>query len=244
MRFLMALPLLAVLISPCQARTLDDVRASGVLACGVVDKRPGFALRDKDYQWSGFDVDICRAIAAAVVGDPGKVNFMGLQENELAVALQSGEVDVLPRGAALSLASDTQQGLMFVTPSFFDEGQDGRVAIYGPVVRQGDSNWQQVVRWVVWSMLEAEALGVDGLKTSAGNRQASSAQSRFLQAGQAVSSLSLGLEPSWPTKVVAGVGNYGEVFERNFGSKSPVERKRGLNNLSRNGGLFVSPSFE
>ena len=188
MKVCIALPLLLVLTVACQARTLDDVRASGVLACGVVAERPGFSLRDKAYQWSGFDVDICRAIAAAIIGDPRKVNFVGLKDDELVVALQSGEVDVLPRGPQLSLSNDTTQGLIFVTPTFFDDGPKGSVDIFGPVVRQGDSNWLQVVRWSVWSLIAAEALGIDARNASSTNKH----DAAFPAGEHSASSLGLG----------------------------------------------------
>ena len=240
MKFWFALPLLLVLNLPCQARTLDDVRAGGVLACGLVAERPGFAVRDKDYQWSGFDVDICRAIAAAVVGDPRKVNFVGLKDDEMVVALQSGEVDMLPRGQRLSLSNDTSHGLIFVTPTFFDDGLTGSVDIYGPVVRQGDSNWLHVVRWSVWSLMAAEALGIDARKASSADKD----DAAFPAEGHSASSLGLGLDKGWPAKVIGAVGNYGEIFERHFGAASPVARQRGMNNLFKNGGLFLPPPFD
>lgn len=244
MKFWFAFPLLLVLNLPCQSRTLDDVRAGGVLACGLVAERPGFAMRDKDYQWSGFDVDICRAIAAAIVGDPRKVNFVGLKDDELVVALQSGEVDVLPRGLQLSLSSDTSQGLIFVTPTFFAEGLEGNVVIYGPVVRQGDSNWLQVVRWIVWSLIRAEVLGVDAQKAASPNVSPSVAGSTFLAAGQSASSLGLGLDKGWTAKVIGAVGNYGEIFERHFGANSSNAQPRGMNRLFKDGGLLISPPFD
>ena len=240
MKFWFAFPLLLVLMLPGQARTLDDVRASGVLTCGIVADRPGFAMREKDYQWSGFDVDICRAIAVAIVGDPGKVNFVGLQENELAVALQSGEVDMLPRGPRLSLSNDTSLGLMFATPTFFDEQPKGGVEVYGPMVRQDDSNWLQVVRWTVWSLLGAEALGIDARSAASANPEGLA----FLAVGQSGSALGLGLEKAWPTRVVSAMGNYGEIFERHFGTTSMTARQRGLNRLFNNGGLFYAPPFD
>ncbi len=240
MKFWYALPLLLVLTSQGHARTLDDVRASGVLVCGIVAERPGFAMRDKDYQWSGFDVDICRAIAAAIIGDPNKVNFVGLREDEMVVALQSGEVDVLPRGPRLSLSNDTSQSLMFVTPTYFDEVPEGGVEVYGPMVRQGDSNWLQVVRWTVWSLLGAEALGLDASRASSTTKDGVA----FLQAGQSSSALGLALEKGWPARVVSAVGNYGEIFERHFGATSAPTRQRGLNRLSKDGGLFYAPQFD
>ena len=240
MKFWFALPLLLVLTLSVHARTLDDVRASGVLTCGIVADRPGFAWRDKDYQWSGFDVDICRAIATAVIGDPGMVNFVGLKDDELVVALQSGEVDVLPRGQRLSLSNDTSQGLIFVTPTFFDDGPKDGVDIFGPVVRQGDSNWLQVVRWSVWSLVAAEALGIDVCKVSSADKDAAA----FAAEWHSASSPGLGLDKGWPAKVIGAVGNYGEMFERHFGAASPVARQRGLNNLFKNGGLFLSPPFD
>ena len=236
MKILSALTLLIVLATPALARTLDDMRASGVLACGVVLERPGFSARDKNYQWSGFDVDICRAIAAAVVGDPLKVNFVALADDELVVALQSGEVDVLPRGPQLSHSIDTSNGLIFVTPTFFEDASDGRVEVFGPFIRQGDTNWQQVVRWTIWSLIEAERLGIQSVGAASGLEN-------FLAVTKADSALSLGLDAKWTAITIGAVGNYGEIFERHFGATAATPKPRGPNKLWRDGGLFFAPSF-
>ena len=152
---------LALLVSlasnlPVAAGTIEDIRSSGVLTCGVALNNPGFSVRDNNYKWSGFNVDLCRAIAAAVVGKADKVNFVAIAEVERVVALQSGEIDVLAYAAPWTYREDTANGLMFVQPSFVDAEADKTLRIYGPVVRQRDDQWFQLVRWVVITLLQAQ----------------------------------------------------------------------------------------
>ena len=80
-----------------QAGTLDDVKAAGEVKCGINTGLPGFAYTDDSGKWTGFDVAYCRAIAAAVFGDPNKVKYVNLTGKNRFPALSSGEVDVLSR---------------------------------------------------------------------------------------------------------------------------------------------------
>jgi general L-amino acid transport system substrate-binding protein len=100
---------LAVMLAAtaASASTLDAVRQRGKLLCGATDALPGFAQQDKDKRWSGFDVDFCRAVAAAVFGDPNKVDFVPLPGESRFALLQTGAVDLLARDATWTMRRDT-----------------------------------------------------------------------------------------------------------------------------------------
>ncbi|MFO1025325.1 MAG: amino acid ABC transporter substrate-binding protein [Acetobacteraceae bacterium] len=103
-----------------QAGTLDIVKSRGILHCGVNTNVAGFSLPDSQGVWRGLDVDLCRAVAAAVLGDATKVRFSPLTATQRFVALQSGEIDVLIRQTTLTLSRDTTLGLRMVHPYLYD----------------------------------------------------------------------------------------------------------------------------
>jgi general L-amino acid transport system substrate-binding protein len=100
--------------------TLDAVKARGYLQCGVNTGLPGFSNADEKGNWTGLDVDVCRAVAAAVFGDASKVRFTPLTAKERLTAVQSGEVDLLSRNTTWTLSRDTSQGLHFTGISYYD----------------------------------------------------------------------------------------------------------------------------
>jgi len=102
------------------AATLDDVKAKGFVQCGVHTGLLGFAAPDDQGNWTGFDVDFCRAVAAAVFGDGTKVKFTPLNAKERFTALQSGEVDLLARNSTWTMSRDTSLGLSFVGTNYYD----------------------------------------------------------------------------------------------------------------------------
>ena len=102
------------------SNTFDAVRARGQLVCGVNTGLAGFAQPDSQGVWRGFDADYCRAIAAAIFGDPTKVRFVPTTAQVRFTALQSGEVDVLARNTTWTLSRDTALGLDFAATNFFD----------------------------------------------------------------------------------------------------------------------------
>lgn len=99
--------------------TLAAVKARGEVLCGVHPARHGFAAPDSQGKWEGFEVDFCRAIAAAVFGDAAKVRFVALSSQQRFPAIQSGEVDVLARNVTATLGRDTALGLNFAPPIFY-----------------------------------------------------------------------------------------------------------------------------
>lgn len=322
---------MAALASQASAGTLDDVKAKGFLQCGVHTGLAGFSAPNDKGEWLGFDADYCRALAAAIFGDPTKVKFTPLNAKERFTALQSGEVDVLMRNTTWTISRDTSLGLDFGGVNYYDgqgfiinskklPGINSALQLsgaavcvqagtttelnladyfrtnnmdYNPVVfekidevaaaydagrcdayttdqsglygirltlsnpddhvvlpeviskeplanaiRQGDSQWADVVRWVHYALLNAEEMGVtqanvDEMKNS------DNPEIKRLLGTEADTKIGtdLGLENDWVVSIVKGVGNYGEVFERNVGVDSPLKIARGINAQWTKGGL-------
>ena len=107
-------------IATAQADVLEDTIERGAVQCGVSDGLPGFSAPDDDGNWQGLDVDVCRAVAAAVLGDADAVNYISLNAVERFTALQSGEVDVLSRNTTWTTTRDTTLGLNFTGVTFYD----------------------------------------------------------------------------------------------------------------------------
>lgn len=302
--------------------------------CGVNTGLAGFSLPDSQGVWRGLDVDYCRAVAAATLGDPAKVRFVPLTAATRFTALQTGEVDVLLRNSTETYARDVSIGLTTLPVNFYDgqgfavkagagvrsaadlngatvcmaqgttheqnasewfaargmrmqpvilENQDtmyqaffsgrcdalsqdssalavavavvsGKPDAYivlperiskeplGPFVRQGDEIWAKIVRWTLSVMIEAEELGVTQARVDELSAGGSAAQKRLLGAGDDMGK-ALGLDPKWPAYVIRATGNYGESFERNLGTTSPLKLARGLNALWIAGGLMYAVPF-
>ena len=312
-------------------KTLDSVKSNGYLKCGVSAGLTGFSVPDKSGKWKGLDVDVCRAVAAAVLGDANKVKYSPLNAVERFTALQSGEIDMLSRNTTWTHTRDTSQGLNFTGVSYYDgqgflvkkalgvnsaleldgaavciqagttselnlsdyfrsKGMTYRPVTYdtsdqslkgfeanrcdvltsdqsqlyslriklrrpssaqvlpeviskeplGPVVRQGDDEWFNVVKWTYFAMVNAEELGLTSKNVDSKLRSKNPSVRRLLgKEGKA--GPNLGLSANWAYNIVKQVGNYGEVFERNVGKGSPLKISRGLNALWTNGGLQYAP---
>ena len=110
----------AMFATTAQAGKLDDVKARGILSCGVSGGVPGFSNPDDKNNWTGIDVDACRAVAAAVLGDASKVSYKPLTAKERWTALQSGEIDMLARNSTWTLSRDTSLGVNFTGVNYYD----------------------------------------------------------------------------------------------------------------------------
>lgn len=311
--------------------TLDHVREKGFVQCGVSQGLPGFSNPNDDGDWSGIDVDVCRAVAAAIFGDASKAKYTPLSAKERFTALQSGEIDVLTRNTTWSLTRDTALGLDFAGINYYDgqgfmvrkelgiksvmeldgavictntgtttelnvadffrsnglaysivafEKSDEVVAAYdagrcdafttdasglyserlkladmtqhmvlpeiiskeplGPVVRQGDDQWADIVRWSLFAMIEAEELGVTSANADEMRGSTNPAIRRLLGVEGAFGQ-NLGIPNTWAYTIIRQVGNYGESFERGVGVDTPLGIPRGLNQLWKDGGLQYSP---
>ena len=119
-RVLAGAALLLGLASGVQAATLDEVKARGHLNCGVNANLPGFAAKSEDGSWTGFDVDYCRAIAAATLGDAAKVTYVPLSAQARFDALKNGDVDVLARNTTWNMERETAMPLRFAGISYHD----------------------------------------------------------------------------------------------------------------------------
>jgi general L-amino acid transport system substrate-binding protein len=320
--------LVAGAIGPADAGTLDVVRARGRLACGVSDGLRGFAESDATGRRRGFDIDFCKAVAAAALGDADKVDYVPLPTLDRFQSLIGRRIDLLARSSAWNMSRDIGLPLEFVGVSYYD-GQglmipalygansplqlggatfcgltgstsetnvlsyyakagleatyvpfveraaaraayaEGKCDVYtadrsalaaersllpnpddhvilndviskeplGPVTRDDDPAWTNLVRWTLFALINAEEAGLDApsMATPADREEAM----RFGEAAAA-----LDLAPDWVVKVIAAVGSYREIFERNLGSETPLELSRGLNALWSEGGLLYAPPMQ
>ncbi len=329
---LLGMVLAGALAQTTVAATLDEVKERGSLRCGVNGEVPGLSYRDEGGGWSGLDVDFCRAVAAAVLGDGGKVELVPLSTAERLDALRAGRIDLLSRNTTWTLARDLGHDMTFVGVLYFDgqgfmvprdsglmstlelggkricavadstgpdnarryfarhrmelkletfqtEGAaraaylDGKCdalttdqsqlhSVRGgladprahrilpeiiskeplsPAVRKGDARWLDVVRWTLFTLIDAEELGIGSANVERAAEQAESDEARLLLDLDGSSAKLLGLEPGWSQRAIKQVGNYAEVFDRNLGAQSPLKIKRGLNALWNDGGLLYAP---
>lgn len=314
-------------------KTLDGIKARGQLVCGTNPGLAGFAQADSQGRWSGLDVDVCRALAAAVLGDADKVKWVPLNAQQRFTALQSGEIDLLSRNTTWTLSRDASLGLLFTAITYYD-GQGflvpakvkvksakqlkgatvcvqagttaeknltdfsranglnlkpvvfdkleavtgayfaGRCVAFtadasslssirskeaknpadhvilpeliskeplGPMVRRGDDDWFTIVKWLVFGLIEAEEAGIT---------QANAEQLLTTSTDPVVMRLlgktddlgkQLGLDKAWLLRAVKAVGNYGELYERHLGAKTPLNLPRGTNRLWSQGGVMYAP---
>lgn len=330
---LLAVPASAQTTAP-DGPTLAAVRARGHLICAGSDPLPGFAQVSAQGLWTGFDVDICRAVATAVFGDPSKLEFKSLSGDARFAELQTGDVDLLSRDADWTMRRDTRYAVSYVAPIFYDgqafmvsqalnivsayqldnlkvcvldqsdqlanlrefafvnqavytevpyeDREDLAVAysknlcdavsapavwlnairrgmsdpgsqrilperisksVFGPVVRQGDDQWFKIVQWTVYALIDAEEAGVTSLNV-ASLTAAKTHRIRRLLGLEGNFGPPIGLSPDFIKKVVMAVGNYGEIFDRNFGPNTGAGVARGQNALWSNGGLIYAPNVE
>src|ERR1700680_145489 len=111
---------LAFSVASASAQTLKKVKDGGSLMCGVSQGLPGFSNPDDKGNWTGFDVDVCRAIAAAVFNDSTKVKFLPLSAKDRFTALQAGEIDVLSRNSTWTSSRDASLGITFTAVHYYD----------------------------------------------------------------------------------------------------------------------------
>jgi len=312
--------------------TLKAVRARGELRCGVNPELPGFAFQDNGGRWRGFNVDFCRALAAAVLGKPDKVRFTPLGNDERIVALRSGKVDVLWRNTSWTFSRDAGDQLDMAAISYFDgqgflvrrslnltsavelntakicvqgnatsaqnledffrsrgiaytamvfDSEEQTRAAYqadkcdaftadisalaaarsvlddpgahvilpdaiskeplGPLVRQDDPAWTDIVRWTLYALILAEEHGVT--KANARDMKDGSDPEARRLLGEGGYGAMLSLDADWAYRAVAAGGNYGEIFDRNIGNGSALKLDRGLNALwsAQKPGLLYAP---
>jgi len=318
-----------------KSKSLKNTQKKGFVRCGVSQGLPGFSNADAAGNWTGVDVDVCRAVAAAVLGDANKVKFTPLSAKERFTALTSNEIDILSRNTTWTLSRDADIGLTFVGVNFYDgqgfmvrknsgyssvndfkngisactnlgtttelnmrdffnskgisyepvafEKADEVVAAYdsgrcdtyttdksglaaqrtkmknpdehvvlpetiskeplGPVVREGDSAWEDVVRWSLNVMIEAEEYGVTSKNIDSMMSTENPAIQRIIGAEGSKTGAGLGLDNKWSYRIIKQVGNYGEIYEKHVGANTPIAlpRKGSANASWRNGGALYAP---
>ena len=327
-KFLSVFAAAAFVSSAVTAGTLDDVKKKGFIQCGVSQGLPGFSNPDSSGNWTGIDVDVCRAVAAATLGDASKVKYSPLSNKERFTALQSGEIDMLSRNTTWTATRDSVLGLNFAGVNYYDgqgfmvrkslgvksamelagaavctslgtttelnvadffrannmeyklvafEKADETVAAYdagrcdvyttdqsglaaqrlklgspndhtvlpeviskeplGPVVRHGDDQWFDIVKWTLFAMQESEEMGINSGNADAMKSSDNPAIKRIMGTEGDVGK-NLGLSSDWAYNIIKQVGNYGESFEAHVGPNTPLQLPRGVNNLWNNGGLM------
>jgi general L-amino acid transport system substrate-binding protein len=321
-----------VAVAQAQTKTLDATKQRGALNCGVNVGLAGFAQPDDKGNWTGFDVDYCKAIAAAVLGDAKKIKYVPTTAKERFTALQSGEIDVLVRNTTWTIARDSSLGLSFTGVNYYDgQGlmvktalgvktgkelngatvcvqtgtttelnladffksnnmqykpvvfekadeilqayQAGRCDVYttdasglyaqrlqmqkpdehivlpdiiskeplGPSVRQGDSQWFTIIKWVHYALLTAEEFGVTAANADQQAASSTNPDVKRLLGKEGDFGKGIGLDNDWALNAIKAVGNYGEIFERNVGSGSRIKIARGQNAQWNKGGLQYAP---
>jgi len=314
-----------------KAGVLQDVKSRGYLVCGINIGLTGFAEPDQKGDWKGFDVDYCRALAAAIFGNPKALRFRPASAQDRSTVLQSGEVDILARNTTWTLTRDAKwgdfiginyyDGQGFLVPKSLDvksakELDGARVCIQtgtttelnladyfransmqfesvvvktndevratysaescdtfttdisglaavrstladptahiilpeiiskeplGPIVRHGDDQWADVARWVLNALIIAEELGVTSKNVDKMRKQDKRPDVRRLLGVEGSYGEDLGLSNDWAYNAIRHAGNYGEIFERHLGKKTPLGLERGQNALWKDGGLLYAP---
>lgn len=330
--FLLVITLLACLWGHAtSAQTLTTVKERGSLNCGVSQGLLGFSNKDEKGVWTGFDVDFCRAVAAAIFGDPTKVMFVPLDAVARFTALQSNKIDVLSRNSTWTMSRENSLGLMFAGVAYFDgqgflvrrdtgidtalqlgdktvctqtgtttelnlndyfSANDMKLKVLavgtaeeslrayddrkcdvltsdvsqlyaerlrlttpdshiilpeviskeplGPAVRQGDDQWFNLIKWTLYSLINAEELGVNSTTIDEAMKS-SNPNIRRLVGTEGEFGKQLGLTNDWAVRAIRAVGNYGEIYERNVGTQSRLSIPRGLNALWTQGGIQYAP---
>lgn len=214
--------------------TLETVKDRDELRCGVHGERPGFSALDSAGHLVGLDIDICRAVAAAVLEDSDKVKFVTAAEQDARFRmLRSGVVDMLDSATA-SVARDTAQGLEFPVITFFPPPM-------GPVVRDGDDQWEAIIRWVVHALILADELGLTTAKIDGQPSNPKPAVQGLL--GNRNVGQELGLDALWARRAITAGGNYGEIVARHWPNDN-LGLTRSFNRPWTNGGLMIAPLLE
>ena len=316
------------------ADTLSDIKARGELICGTNTGLTGFAAPDANGVYQGFDVAVCKAIAAAVLGDATKVRYVPTTGETRFTALASGEVDLLVRNSTWTFSRDTDLKFDFVAVNYYDgqgfmvkkdlgvssakeldgatvciqtgtttelnladffksnnisytpvtvaddsEAQRQYVAgacdayttdasglaasratlpdaenhiilpeiiskePLGPVVRHGDNNWGDIVRWTFYALVAAEELGITSANVNEIGTSTVNPEIKRILGTEGDMGAMMGLDAEWAKRAIAANGNYGEIFAANIGESTPIGLARGLNAQWTQGGLMYAPPF-
>ncbi len=332
--FLGSLAAAGLVAAGASASTLEDVQARGVLNCGVNTGLVGFAAPNANGEWEGFDVAVCKAVAAAVLGDPNAVEYVSLTGKTRFTALAAGEIDMLSRNTTWTFSRDNDLKFEFVGINYYDgqgfmvprslgvssateldgatvciqtgtttelnladffrannmsydpvpietnaEAQQqylaGACDVYttdasglaatranfenpgdhvvlpeivskeplGPLVRHGDNEWGDIVRWTLNALIAAEELGITSANIEELSAGTNNPEINRILGTEGDLGAMIGLDAEWAKRAIMVGGNYGEIFEANIGEATPIGLSRGLNAQWKDGGLLYSPPF-
>ncbi|MEM8786623.1 MAG: amino acid ABC transporter substrate-binding protein [Pseudomonadota bacterium] len=332
--FLGALAAAGLTVGAAGAATLDDIKANGSMKCGVTTGLTGFAAPNASGEWEGFDVAVCRAVAAAVLGDSTAVEFVPTTGQTRFTALASGEIDMLARNTTWTFSRDVDLKFTFVGINYYDgqgfmvrkdlgvgsateldgatvciqtgtttelnladyfkannmsyepvpietnaeaqqqylagacdvyttdasglaatratfEDADAHVVLpeiiskepLGPLVRHGDDQWGDIVRWTLNALIAAEELGITSANLEQMAGGTNNPEINRLLGNEGELGAMLGLDADWASRAIAVGGNYGEIFAANIGEGTPIGLARGLNAQWTQGGLLYAPPF-
>ena len=321
-------------VGAAEAQTLKTVQDRGKLVCGVSQGIAGFSIKDDKGDWSGFDVDFCRALAAAIFNDPSKVEYVPLTASERFDALKDKKIDVLSRNSTWTMGREEDSNIVFAGVTYYDgqafmvpksrnassalELDGAKVCVQkgttseqnvkdffdanhvtyeiiegdtvaeivtnylsgkcntlttdesqlfalrsqfpkpgdhmilpdviskeplGPVVRQDDMQWFNIVKWMNYALIDAEEQGVSS-KTIDEALQSQKPGVKRLVGTEGDLGKPLGLTNAWAADAIRAVGNYGEIFDRNVGAQTKLAIPRGLNELWNNGGIQYAPAMQ
>lgn len=210
---------------------IDAIRARGHLVCGVAPDDPGFSKQVADGRFEGFEPDLCRAVAAAMLGSARQTQFRPL--DTVHQFLVDPGIDIVFHRLSWTLTREAPGQLEFGPVVLYEAVAGGALEPLAPLLRSDDADFSRVVRWTVFALIEAEQLGLN-----ASNVLAVGAQTGWPPADTGPA---LGLSGDWARRAVAEVGNHGELFERHLGQGSARKLGRGPNRLWRDGGLMLAP---
>ncbi len=252
-----------------KSKTLKNTQKKGFVRCGVSQGLPGFSNADAAGNWTGIDVDVCRAVAAAVLGDANKVKFTPLSAKERFTALTSTELNMrdffnskgisyepvaFEKADEVVAAYDAGRCDTYTTDKSGLAAQrtkmsnpDEHIVLpetvskepLGPVVRQGDSVWEDIVRWSLNAMIEAEEYGITSANADSMKTSDNPAVKRLVGAEGELGA-AFGLDNEWSLRIIKQVGNYGESYKRNI-ADTGILPDRGPNELWTKGGILYVP---
>ncbi len=319
--------------SVAYADKLDEIKQRGVLKAGMHPGKAGFSTPNTKGRYTGFEIDFLRALTAAVLGDPDKIEYITMTSKNRLTALSSGEIDVLNRATTFTATREGNNGVDTTVPLFYD-GQgflarkdigvtsateldgaticvspgttseknmndyfsangisykavvlettaevkvayaNGRCDVItndqsglastrlslkdpdkhfvlpeiiskeplGPYVRQGENRWREVVTWVAYALISAEEFGITQANVDQMAKTGSAEVKRLLGSEGSIG-IAFGLDKEWARRAIKVAGNYGEMYERHLGVNTPLQFKRGLNALWKDGGLLYPYPF-
>jgi ABC-type amino acid transport/signal transduction systems, periplasmic component/domain len=206
---------------------LDQVISRGRLRCGTNGELPGFSFLDPQGRYVGLDVDICRAIAAALFDNPNAVDY----ESGRCQAVSADKSALIVRRSRLS-----QPSAHVILPETISKEP------LAPAIVAGDSRWLKAISWVIYTLFEAEDLVISSTNLAQIQAGQNELLQKFLRPSDALGD-NAGLPPDFPTRIIRAVGNYAEIYQRHLGSDSQFRLPRANNSLWKDGGLLYSPPF-